>query len=356
MSLLTLAAFLTLINHLGDTQPPPGWNAAFAAVQTKMRSAEPQQQASENGDAVSGPAQPADPKLDAATRHRIITNAIVTLKQHHIDPVIAQRAADALRAHEQNGDDDSLTTATEFARALTTQMRDATGDSDLELLFSRRTIPERRLDVPLPHGYADQIRRINCGFERVELMPGNIGYVKLNAFGDTSVCETTARQAMSRINGADKVIFDLRDNRGGFGSMVKLLAGYLFDHPEYLFSPIENTTRESWTRSPVSGNKLANKPVYVLTSARTISAAEAFTYNLQMLKRAIVVGEVTAGGAHAANLHSIGDNFYVGTVEVRAINPYSSHEWNGTGIQPDIRVSAADALNAALKSSGHRGT
>jgi hypothetical protein len=297
--------------------------------------------------------QEADAKLDAAVRHRIITNAIVALKRHHVDPVVAQKAADALLSHERNGDDDSLTSATEFARVLTAQMRNATDDRDLEVLFSRRTIPERRsgLSASLPPGYADQIRRINCGFERVDVMAGNIGYVKLNTFGDISVCEATARQSMSRINGADVVIFDLRDNRGGFGNMVKLLAAYLFDRPEYLYSPIENTTRESWTNSPVPGNKLADRPVYILTSTRTISAAEGFTYDLKMLKRATVVGEITAGAAHAANLHSIGDNFYVGTVEVRAINPYANSDWNGTGIQPDVNVSAPDALTAALKSA-----
>jgi hypothetical protein len=330
-----------------------GFNFVMAA-QASTRPMERQEQASENDDPSSGAAQAADAKLDAAARARIITNAIVVIKQHHIDSVAAHKAADTLVAHERNGDDDSLTTAANFASALTAQMRNATGDADLELVFSRRAIPERRQDAPLPSGYADQIRRMNCGFERVELVPGNIGYVKLNAFGDTSICEATARRAMSRINDADAVIFDLRDNRGGFGSMVKLLASYLFDHPEYLFSPIENTTRESWTRSPVPGNNLADKPVYVLTSSKTISAAEDFTYNLQMVKRATVIGEVTAGGAHAANLHSIGDNFYVATVEVRAINPYSSHDWNGTGIQPDIKVGAADALDAALKSSRHR--
>jgi len=79
------------------------------------------------------------------------------------------------------------------------------------------------------------------------------------------------------------------------------------------------------------------------------SAAEAFTYDLKMLKRATLVGETTAGGAHAANLHSIGSNFYVATIEVRAINPYSRYDWNDTGIEPDVKVSEADALKSALQ-------
>lgn len=80
-----------------------------------------------------------------------------------------------------------------------------------------------------------------------------------------------------------------------------------------------------------------------------ISAGEQFAYDLKMLERATLVGETTAGGGHAANLHAIGDNFYVATVEVRAINPYSKYDWNGMGVEPDFKVGAPDALNAALK-------
>jgi C-terminal processing protease CtpA/Prc len=163
------------------------------------------------------------------------------------------------------------------------------------------------------------------------------------------VCQATATAAMAKLNDADALIFDLRDNGGGFPSMVSLVAAYLFDHPEYMYCPLENTTAESWTHSPVPGNKLANKPVYILTSSRTISAAEEFTYDLKMLKRATLVGETTAGANHVANLHAIGDNFYVATVEVRAINPYSKYNWNDTGVDPDFKVRAPDALKAALR-------
>jgi hypothetical protein len=59
----------------------------------------------------------------------------------------------------------------------------------------------------------------------------------------------------------------------------------------------------SWTRSPVPGNRLADKPVYVLTSASTWSGAEQFSYDLKMLRRATLVGETTGGGAHAGVFH-----------------------------------------------------
>ena len=66
---------------------------------------------------------------------------------------------------------------------------------------------------------------------------------------------------MMRLNNVDSLIVDLRDNRGGFPNMVLFLAAYLFDHPEYFYNPRQNTTEHLWTRSPVAGSHLADKPV-----------------------------------------------------------------------------------------------
>jgi C-terminal processing protease CtpA/Prc len=154
---------------------------------------------------------------------------------------------------------------------------------------------------------------------------------------------------MASLNGADAIIFDLRDNRGGFENMVSLLASYLFDHPEYMYSPRQAPTEESWTRSPVAGNKLADKPVFVLTSASTWSGAECFSYDLKMLKRATLVGETTRGGAHAGVFHRIDDHFGMGIPEVKAVNPFGKADWEGIGVEPDVKVKAADALETARR-------
>jgi len=354
LALITLFAFPRLLNEVSFPPTTSGWRYAPPRHHWRQ-SGEPQRPTSEIEQVVQSPSATKS-TLDAASRHRIIASAIASMKQHHIDPLEAQKAADALLAYERQGDDDSATSVTEFSRLATKQMREATGNNELELLFSPRAIPERP-PGPAPAlsaAYRGEMQRVNCAFEQVKVLPHNIGYLKLNAFPDASVCQTTATAAMARLNNVDALIFDLRDNGGGFPNMVSLIAAYLFDHPEYLYCPLENTTAESWTHSPVLGNKLANKPVYLLTSSRTISAAEEFTYNLKMLKRATVVGETSAGGDHAANLHNIGNNFYVATVEMRAINPYSRHDWNGTGIEPNVQASPPDALKVALKLAGER--
>jgi Peptidase family S41 len=354
LSLITLVSFLSLMN-VSNFRPPRSWSFASPGAYERQ-STEPQQTRSETEHAVTQSQPGANPTLDAASRHRIIANSIASIKQHHIDHLEAQEAANALLAHERKGDYDGATNTEEFARLATKQMREATGSNKLVLLYSTHEIPERTpgSSPPLPAAYGDEMQRVNCTFERVEILPHNVGYLKLNAFPDASVCQATAAAAMTKLNDADALIFDLRDNRGGFPNMVSLIAAYLFNHPEYMYCPLENTTTESWTRSPIPGSKLANKPVYILTSSRTISAAEQFTYDLKMLKRATLVGETTAGGGHAANLHSVGDNFYVGTIEVRAINPYAKSDWNDRGIEPDFKVRASDALKAALKLTDKR--
>lgn len=350
LSLITLVSFPRLMNEVSNFRPPSLWSYALPGAYTRQ-SREPERPTSENEQGGVQTSEGADLTLDATARHRIIENAIASIKQHHIDQLEGQKAADALLTHEREGDDDSATSVTEFSRLATKQMREATGNNELELLFSPRAIPERPPGPPPapPAAYREEMHRINCAFEEVKVLSHNIGYLKLNGFADASVCGDTAKAAMGQLNNVHALIFDLRDNRGGFPSMVSMITAYLFDHPEYVYSPIENVTAESWTRSPVPGNNLADKPVYILTSSRTISAAEQFTYNLKMLKRATLVGETTAGGGHAANLHSIGDNFYVGTIEVHVINPYAKGDWNGAGIEPDFKVRAPDALKTALR-------
>jgi C-terminal processing protease CtpA/Prc len=276
------------------------------------------------------------PKLDTAERRRVTDAVIQNLEAHYVDPGVARKMGDALLAREKSGD----------------------YDVRLEVAYSQAPLPASRFDAlgrplgPTPEDlarYREAMKQENCTFEKTEILPHNIGYLRLNSFPDPSVCQPTAVAAMASLNNADAVIFDLRSNGGGEPEMVVLISAYLFDHPEYVYNPRKNTTQQSWTQSPVPGNKLADKPAYVLTSPRTFSGAEQFCYNLKMLKRATLVGETTGGGAHAGVFHRIDDHFGIGIPETRAINPYSKRDWEGTGVEPDVKVNTAAALEMAVK-------
>ena len=238
-----------------------------------------------------------------------------------------------------------------LAALLTKQLREQSHDLNLEVIYSKKILPNSP-PMPAPERlarYKAAMERQNCTFEKVEILPHNIGYLKLNSFPDPSICGATAKSAMASLNHVNAIIFDLRDNTGGYPEMVMLIAAYLFDHPEYMYNPRESTTERSWTRSPVPGSNLADKPAFVLTSSRTLSGAEHFSYDLQMLRRATIVGETTAGAAHSGVFHRLGDHFGMGIPEVRAINPFSSGDWAVTGVEPDVKVKASDALDVAQK-------
>ena len=87
----------------------------------------------------------------------------------------------------------------------------------------------------------------------------------------------------------------------------------------------------------------------MLTSAHTFSAAEAFAYDLQALRRATIVGETTGGGAHPASEGLLGDHFAISVPWGNSINPITGTNWEGVGVVPDIKVSADEALAAVLK-------
>jgi hypothetical protein len=289
--------------------------------------------------------------LDAAERQRVLDRVIANVRQYYFDHDVAQKTAGALLAHQKAGDYDAVTDNTAFADLLTRQMRDASHDMHLMMDYSQEKIPQSPPAETSedPARYRKFLVENNCFFKKVEILPHNIGYMKLDWFSDPSICGEKAVTAMASLNNADAIIFDLRDNHGGEQGSTVMLAAYLFDHPEYWYSPRIAPTLESWTRSPVPGNKLADKPVYVLVSGSTWSGAEQFCYDLKMLKRATLVGETTRGGAHAGVFHRIDDHFGMGIPEVKTINPFGNADWEGVGVDPDVRVNAADALETALK-------
>lgn len=290
-------------------------------------------------------------KLDAAERQLVLDTVIADVKQNYFDRIIAQKTADALLAHERAGDYNQVTDGHAFANLLARHLIDASGDAHFTMEYTPNVFPDFS-KPPSPEAqarYRTAMEQVNCTFEKVEIRPNNVGYVKLNAFPDIAACQSKAESAMRALNHADALIFDLRDNRGGYTNMVVFLASYLFDHPEYMFNPRDAITAETWTHSPVAGSLLVDKPVYILTSTRTYSAAEQFSYDLKVLKRATLIGETTGGASHAGVLHNLDDHFAIGIPEHKPVNPFSDKDWAITGIEPDVKVKAADALATAEK-------
>lgn len=291
----------------------------------------------------------ASPQLTSADRHRLIRAVAANVKRYYFDRKVAQTTANVLLLHEENGDYEAATDGQSFANLVARHLMDASGDNHFTMEYTRSVFPDFS-KPPAPEfqsRYRAAMQQANCTFEKVEIRANNVGYIKLNSFPDTAACQLKAQSAMAALNYTDALIFDLRDNRGGYPNMVVFLASYLFDHPEYMFNPRDAITEETWTRSPVAANLLVDKPIYILISSRTYSAAEQFSYDLKVLKRATLIGETTGGAAHSGILHNLDDHFAVGIPEHRPVNPFSDKDWAITGVEPDVKTKSADALAMA---------
>jgi hypothetical protein len=300
----------------------------------------------------------ADLRIDAAARKRAIEGAIAELDTFYVFPDVAKRIADSLHARLARGVYEQYTNGMSFAARLNDDVRALGHDKHLRFDYSARALPPLPAAPlpPTPEMIArrrQQLDEINCGFVKAEQLPGNIGYLKFNGFVDPELCGPTASAAMTFLAGTRALIIDLRENGGGSPAMVSYIASYLFSHRTHLndlWNRHTGNTEEFWTDDSVPGRHFGGeKPVYVLTSSRTFSGAEEFTYDLKTQKRATVVGETTGGGAHPVSGHRIDEHFMIGVPEARAINPLTHTNWEGVGVEPDVKVPAADALATAEK-------
>jgi len=296
-----------------------------------------------------------DFKIDAKARTRVIDGAIENLNSFYVSPELAKKMEDSVRARQKKGEYDSLNDGDAFAKKLTDDFREVSHDKHLWVDFSPAKTPERPEGPPNADQvaqYRKQMEKMNCGFDKVEILSGNVGYVKFDMFADPDICGPTAIAAMNFLANVDAIIFDLRENGGGDPKMVALVSTYLFSTPTHLNDLWErktDSTSQYWTLPYVPGKRLDGKPAFVLTSKQTFSGAEEFTYNLKNLKRATIVGETTGGGAHPVSGHRIDDHFMIGVPFAKAVNPVSKTNWEGTGVEPDVKVPAADALATAQK-------
>ena len=294
-------------------------------------------------------------KIDAATRAKVIDGAVAALNESYVFPEAAKKMEETVKAHQKKGDYDSITDGDDFAKRLTDDFQAVSHDKHLHVMFSPAPMPDMEAQRPDPKREAEerkQMERMNCGFNKAEILEGNVGYLKFDFFADPAICGPTVVAAMNFLANVDAIIFDLRENGGGDPKMVAFVSSYLFaerTHLNDLWTRKGDITDQYWTDPYVPGKRLDGKPAFVLTSKDTFSGGEEFTNNLKALKRAIIVGETTGGGAHPVRGHHVTDHFGIGVPFARAINPITHTNWEGTGVEPDVKVAAADALTTAQK-------
>lgn len=297
-------------------------------------------------------------ELTPAQVHTVVDSLCSRLRQAYIFPDTAAKIARYLQTQYKKGAYSAYRDPRELAIRLRSDLQAVHHDDHLRLMY-RGTDPARRpADTA---GAAERERQENArrlaeareqnfSFVRAEVLPGNIGYVRLNGFtGFVDEATPTVTSAFRFVAHTQALIIDLRSNGGGSPWMVSRVESYFFPgrtHMNDIVDRFEGTI-EMWTDPTKTGGLCLSMPVYILASRGTHSAAEDFTYGMQSIHRAIVVGDTTIGGAHPTRGFDIGFGFVAEIPGQRSLNPYTHTDWEGTGVLPDVLVTPEKALETA---------
>lgn len=283
----------------------------------------------------------------------ILEVLIAQLRTYYVDRDVAERVVEMLRRRQSEDGYAHLPDEKSLAAAITQDTVATSADLHLQLRYSLASLPV--LDspvVPESGRHPEEAALAGHGFIRADRLPGNVGVVEIGRFYPARISSHAAVAAMTLVADTDALLIDLRRCPGGEPDMVTLVESYLFDERTELNAihfPAENRTVQWWTDPFVPGSRFGgSKPLYVLLSASSFSAAEGFSYDLQQRGRATLVGEPTATGVSYFDYrYRVSEHLMFSVPSGYIVNPISGRGWAPDGVQPEIRVEAHRALDTA---------
>ncbi len=288
----------------------------------------------------------------------LVQDAGDLLEKHYTVAEVAAKASRLLRSKLTEGLYRSVVDYESLASQLTADLQETSGDHRLHI-FNCEIESESLHNVPkIPS--PEEVGFIIDALYKVEVLSGNIGYLRFDMMEDIKVLRAIGPQLIkvvwNKLVNTDTLIIDLRYNTGGFPTAIPLLCTYFFDaRPlKHLYTIYDHSKRNAtkvMTLPEVLGQRYGSrKDIYILTSHLTGSAAEAFTRTMKDLKRATVIGEPTIGGALSSGTYQIGNSILYAFIPNRAVlSAFTGKAWSVSGVEPHIAAQASDALNVAQK-------
>lgn len=312
---------------------------------------------------------PAAPKLlTMSERSEVIENIATAAAGRYVDPAGGAKLAAYVRERLRSGAYDAVSDPIEFSSMVTRDLRTAVPDVHLRAVYEpNRVNPNVRIPTNGPNAAlggaagprsfaridarsVEQVARTNYGFEAVQRLDGNVGYLKITRFVPLDLSAGTAKAAMDFIANTDAVIVDLRSNIGGSPELVRQIMSY-FTGPKPMqlvahYTRDTNQTNRLMSLAEVPGKRMTGKPLYVLTDVLTASSAEMFAYIAQRKQLGTVVGETSSGAGNGGNMIPAGSgiSFFVPLSRV-----VDGPGWEQTGVKPDVAVDPDQAMEAAYK-------
>jgi C-terminal processing protease CtpA/Prc len=284
----------------------------------------------------------------------LVVKAIDLLCDKYIFADKAQEAAAAIRRRLAAGEYDGLTEEA-LGERLTAELFEVCRDKHLRVRVRDESLREALTEAELVAAWHERQRLTNYGIARVERLDGNVGLLELRGVTGADIGGRAIVAAMELVSHTHALIVDLRKNRGGSPAGAIFWTSYFFPdgdtHLNSIHDGATGQTRQYWSLAWLPGERYLDRPVYVLTSALTFSGGEEICYNLKAQGRAVLVGETTRGGAHPTDAFPITPTFEITVPVARSVNPVTGTNWEGTGVEPDLAVPAAEAFDVAYRES-----
>jgi hypothetical protein len=330
---LSLNACVPVEPAADDSSTAPGGNAT-GSIGGAPADAPP------GSGAIPGPLGSDPEPLDPVTRDDAVKLLAQLLADEYVFPDVGAELESLLLERLAEGAYDAVDSAPALAAQLTAELAEVAHDKHL------------RVNARLPPGATPpSALTARAGIRRLEILPDNIGYIALDGVPLLELARPAIAGAFAFLQQTDALIVDNRDNFGGSPATVAHYVSYLSEGPPALISTLhERADRrilEFYTEDLGPRSYGTSRPVFVLTSAGTFSGGEALSYDLQAQGRALVIGEVTGGGAHPTGVHALGGQLVAAIPYAETISAITGSNWEGIGVQPDILVSAERALDEA---------
>ncbi|MBR5125138.1 MAG: PDZ domain-containing protein [Oscillospiraceae bacterium] len=166
-----------------------------------------------------------------------------------------------------------------------------------------------------------------------EMLTEDVGLIAIDNFEKRSASETLEAIEALLDQGAEKLIFDVRNNPGGYASELVEVLDYLLPAGD-LFRTVDFLGNEEIDTSDAGALDI---PMAVLVNGNSYSAAEFFAVALQEYDAAIVVGEKTTGKGYFQQTFPLSDGSAVSLSTGKYYTP-NGISLEGVGITPDVEI------------------
>ena len=300
----------------------------------------------------------AQEKNTASVKKQEITTLVDSIAKlvtkYYVSQEEGEKIADVILQKKASGAYDLIVDPDKLANQLTADLRSINGDLHMYVRYKEGSTKPKTKKPSIKVDFKGKWS--NYGFQEIKVLDGNIGYLKISHFTNWKNFKEAKKVVTSSINSlknTDALIIDVRNNRGGFESIVAYLISYFYDgesiHLSDYYYRYANQRYGVYTTVDVPGTKLPNIPLYILVNARTASAGESLAYMLKHLKRATVIGETTAGAGNGAMTHTLNHRFDITIASETTINAITKTSFEKVGVIPNIKTDDEKAYDKGYR-------